>query len=198
MRALSALPGFMLCASGLGAQTPSMYMNILAPRPAFADSLPNAATAPIRFDIATAEAEGAEWPKRAEPTFQPGSGDADHWTDPVPRRCTTAGSSNTVRSGDFVIGGDVNGAASGREVKIWWEPKHPAASFSLVVRGARLDPVVDTLRYVNSEWAVAGSPRVGLTGPIFYASGIAFPSPGQWLVIATSGPDWGCFVLTAY
>ncbi len=198
MRALPALIGIAMCASELAAQTPSTYKNILQPRPAFADSIPNAAHAPIRFAIKEAEAEGRNWPQRAEPTFQPTTGGAEHWNDSAPRQCVSGGSNNAVRSGDFVIGGDIHGAGSGREVKIWWEPKHPAASFSLVVRGARVGPVSDTLRYVNIDWAVGGSPKVGLTGPIFYASGIAFPSAGQWLLIATSGPDWGCFLLRAY
>jgi hypothetical protein len=65
------------------------------------------------------------------------------------------------------------------------------------VRGASLRPAGDTLRYTNTGWAIGGSPREGAFGPIFYASGIVFPSPGRWLLIATSGHDWGCFIVTA-
>jgi hypothetical protein len=180
------------------AQTPTIYKRILPLRPSFADSIPNAAHAPIRSSIADAEAEGAVWVRRTELTFQPATGGAEHWVDAAPRKCVRAGSGNLVRSGGILIGGEISGPPAGREVKIWWEPMHPAESFSLVVRGAKLGPASDTLRYANAGWAVGGSPKVGLTGPIFYASGIAFPSAGQWLLIATSGPDWGCFLLSAY
>jgi len=139
------------------AQTPSIYKRILPARPSFADSMPNAAHAPIRFSIADAETEGAAWPRRTEPTFQPASGGAEHWVDSAPRKCLPGGSGNQILSGDFLIGGDVPGASSGREVKIWWEPKHPAESFSLVVRGEKLGPASDTLRYANADWAVGGS-----------------------------------------
>lgn len=198
MRRIYRLIGMVLAAHGLVAQAASSHPNLIPPRPVYADSLPDARLAPIRFTVADAEAEGARWPRRSEPSTQPPSGGVEQWTDATPARCSVGGTAMLIGSGDFRIGGNVNGAESGHQVKIWWEPKHPAESFSLVVRGARLGPVPDTLRYLQSGWAIGGSPRTGATGPDFYPSGIAFPSPGRWLLIATSGADWGCFVLTAY
>jgi hypothetical protein len=100
-----------------------------------------------------------------------------------------------MRSGEFLVGGELGGAVSAREIKVWWEPMHPATSFALVVRGTRLSPAGDSVRYLNEGWAIGGSPATGAVGPVFYASGIRIPSPGRWLLVATSGPDWGCFVV---
>lgn len=189
-----------LCALGCsvpGLSAQSVRGNALIPRrPAFADSIPDARNAPIRLTVGDAEAEGAAWVRRSEPTFQPVTGGADHWVDSGSRECVAVESAGPIRAGDFVIGGEILRSTVGRQVRIWWEPMHPAESFSLVVRGARLSPAPDTLRYGNPGWAIGGSPSLGAVGPIFYASGFTFPSSGRWLLIATSGPDWGCFIVT--
>ena len=116
----------------------------------------------------------------------------------APRSCATAMSIGPLRSGEFIIGGNIGGAAAWHDaVKIWWAPMHPDKRNQLVVRGASLTIPGDTVRYVSSNWAVGGPPPYDLTRPNFYASGFWFPATGRWLVIATSGRDWGCFILTS-
>ena len=110
----------------------------------------------------------------------------------VPRKCVAANPNESeIRSGDFLIGAEVGGSLgapmAGREAKIYWVPRHPAVGDTLVVRATLLDSPADTSRFVSANWAVS-------TG-WFYASGYLLPKSGRWLVIATSGPDWGCFIL---
>ena len=53
---------------------------------------------------------------------------------------------------------------------------------------------------------LAGRPRVSQVYPViatgtnasgpFYISDFVLPHAGRWRLIATAGPDWGCFDLT--
>ena len=189
--------GFFLAitaASSVSAQ----HSQWLPPRPPYADSLPDAARAPLARTVAQAEREGATWPRRSEVSSQPNQDARNHWATPAPRTCATATSIGPLRSGEFVIGGNIGGSEAWHgEVKIWWEPMHPAESFSLVVRGVSLTTPGDTLRYTSTNWVIGGRPPADWSGPVFFASGLVIPSTGRWLVIATSGPDWGCFILTS-
>ena len=155
MRRSMILTWLLLAAGSLSAQAPPRSAPIPA-RPPFADSLPSAADSAIRLTITDAEAEGARWVRRGEPTFQPAGHGAEHWAEPVRRACVPA---STARSGEFLIGGDGGAIGAHHETKIWWEPMHPAQSFSLIVRGVSLESTRDTLRYVNTGWAIGGSPR---------------------------------------
>jgi hypothetical protein len=85
-------------------------------------------------------------------------------------------------------------AGRGHQSKIWCVPYHNPLdhSTSLIVRGARLGHSGDTIRYKQ-----AGIAYNVLKTDAFFPSGLLLPRAGTWLLIATAGADWGCFVLTA-
>ena len=115
------------------------------------------------------------------------------------RKCVAATGMGPVRSGQFVIGGllsEPRGKTG--ELKIWWAPMHHAATMSIVVRG-RMAGTGSTTEFLSSNvaWPI---PRPGQTVPVaerqyFFPSGVYFSSPGTWILVATQGSDWGCFIL---
>jgi hypothetical protein len=73
---------------------------------------------------------------------------------------------------------------------------------ALLVRGTLLGSPGDTIRFSKDSYAVPvtqvnGSWKSGDRSTSFFPSGIYLPKPGDWLLIATSGDDWGCFILHA-
>jgi hypothetical protein len=89
------------------------------------------------------------------------------------------------------------GHALGRDRKLMWEPLHnpyvyPARG-GLLVRGVRLGNPSDTLRLTVARAAFPGVKRKYTDAG--YPSAVRFRSAGQWLMVATSGSDWGCFLL---
>ncbi len=118
------------------------------------------------------------------------------------RRCVEGSGLGPVRSGEFVIGGTLSGpdpSARGRGVapKIWWSPLHHSATMDLVVR-ARRGGSSEEYRFHGTTVAWGSSP--GQTVPesereYFFPSGIEFLHSGRWVVVATQGSDWGCFIL---
>jgi hypothetical protein len=154
--------------------------------------------------VANAEAEAksfprAEVPRQAYPNFaavQNGSPD---------RRCVEGTEKGPVRSGEFVIGGQLGGSAAmsaGRVGKIWWAPlNHSMTMPPLEVRGRSLISFSETLRFTTERiaWPVTrGAPRpTEAEREYFFPSGITVPVSGRWLLIATSGENWGCFIVAA-
>jgi hypothetical protein len=61
----------------------------------------------------------------------------------------------------------------------------------LLIRAVRLGHPTDSLRVRVSYWGWSGS-----RANSGYISGMAFPSGGTWLVVTTTGKDWGCFQLS--
>jgi hypothetical protein len=108
------------------------------------------------------------------------------------RRCVSDSLPDlSLRSGDFIVRGRVFEA--GVEHKVLWIPLHGSAlSKPLVVRAARVDSAADSVRL-----RVGGLARsLFRAGPLYgYPSLVSLPSGGRWLVVATAGGDWGCFVL---
>ena len=121
-----------------------------------------------------------------------------------PRVCVTGHDVGPAVSGEFRIGGNLAGSSSmhaGRPGKVWWAPLHYAADMPpLVVRGRSLTTPSDTVRFTSSKIGWQGMPGARSVPPAmrkyFFPSGITIPRSGRWLVIATSGPNWGCFILT--
>jgi hypothetical protein len=115
------------------------------------------------------------------------------------RRCVDEFAADTVagealRSGDFIIRGG-HSLRAGRADKILWIPLHPEPSAStppastpLVVRAARVASASDTLRETIPGLAHSHA-EYG------YPSTLTLPRGGEWVVVATAGPNWGCFLL---
>lgn len=166
-----------------------------------------ATTQPVRETVADAEAEGAVYPhgprREHGPTQFAGRG-------PAERTCTNGPTTVSIAvpwvisSGDFVIGGQLGGYSPpnvGRQSKIWWVPYHNPEEYgtTLLVRGAHLGVRGDTTRYEQPDdaWPSAGfGPGRALKSDAFFPSGVTLPHAGRWLLIATAGDDWGCFILS--
>jgi len=119
----------LILAACLGAR-PASAQSSPGPRPRYADSLPSALRVPIVTTVALAEAEGASWPHRSEPSSQPEPARSHDFAASAPRRCAVATSIGPLRSGEFLIGGNIGGAAAWHgDVKIWWAPMHPSEAF---------------------------------------------------------------------
>lgn len=113
------------------------------------------------------------------------------------RTCAAGREIGPIRSGEFVIGGNLSGRAAmeaGRSGKVWWAPLHHGRKMPpLLVTGRSLSAPRDTLRFITSLVArTTGQPP----RQYFFPSGIMVPKPGRWLMVATSGANWGCFILT--
>jgi hypothetical protein len=143
--------------------------------------------------IAAAEADGAAYPHPARDS-----------SAAAPRRCVAGHDVGPEKSGEFTIGGMLGGPrgmVAGREGKVWWSPLYRAANMPpLVVRGRRLVAPMDTLWFTSDRiaWPVPG-PHMQVPESerqYFFPSGITMPREGRWLVIATSGANWGCFILS--
>lgn len=74
--------------------------------------------------------------------------------------------------------------------KVPFEVRHPdRIGAGLWVRLIRLDPPGDAEPFSLPDFnAIANGLR-------FFATTPKFPTPGKWMMIATAGANWGCFVL---
>jgi len=115
------------------------------------------------------------------------------------RKCVAASGMGPVRSGQFAIGGLLSEKRDkAGDIKIWWAPMHHAAQMSLVVRG-RMAGTGAVTEFLSSgvAWPVVrGGPPVPVAErEYFFPSGVRFSSAGKWILVATQGSDWGCFIL---
>jgi hypothetical protein len=148
--------------------------------------------------IADAEVEARRHPQAPLPSqgraaFQDSPGIAERTCVDVERYRPLAPEAG-VRSGEFIAGPFALYASEwksqqGNFGKLWWIPLHTNAFPGLTVRAVLLDD--PSIRRVFSESIVGHG-----SGGAFYPSTVVLPTPGRWLLVATSGPDWGCFVLT--
>src|SRR6185295_4134700 len=97
---------------------------------------------------------------------------------------------------------EIASLAAGRAGKIWWSRLHDPSlgAHALLVRAALLGPAAvsaDTVRFTSSTygWPMAG-PKAKATPDAFFPSGFLLPKVGDWVVVATSGSDWGCLVMS--
>ena len=152
--------------------------------------IPHGASADVI--VAAAETEGRLYQRTADAK------------DSVARSCVTGWDSGPARSGEFTIGGQISflrPLRAGKRGKIWWKPLKAAADMpALIVRGRNLSNARDSVRYSTAGIAWSGSPGTPVLASMrsyFFPSAFSVPSPGRWLVIATSGTNWGCFIVTA-
>lgn len=146
-----------------------------------------------------AEAEGVTFPRGMAPTriakeFE------DLFRGSADRRCVTPytdgvldvsrRAASPLRSGEFIV--RYGPLLANRPTKILWMPQHNPSDYpdTLLIRAVRLGHPGDSLRVRVSYWGWSGS-----RANSGYLSGMAFPSAGTWLVVTTTGKDWGCFQL---
>jgi hypothetical protein len=115
------------------------------------------------------------------------------------RRCVNA-DADSKRSGDFIAGplllyNDVWRQGSG---KLWWHPNEmPSEAPMLTVHATRLDESAEARVFDSATIAWGSGPNASATtSPKFYPTGIRLPTVGRWMMVATAGNNWGCFVLT--
>jgi hypothetical protein len=152
--------------------------------------------------VEAAEAEGSSFPHGAWPAAvsslfaQPFSGSAE-------RKCVTPPSTDdsvrngSLRSGDLIVRARLTGRwglRANRAHKILWMPLHNPVEHpeTLVIRAARVGHPADSLRQVLPHGGAWSGSKTNSGFP----SGMTFPTAGEWLVVATAGNDWGCFLLT--
>lgn len=147
--------------------------------------------------VSAAEAEGVSFKRAAPPSWVAGIFTRE-WTGSADRRCLTlpaqqdpAGQS--FRSGDFIIRTRLPISAA-RQMKILWTPLHNPFEYSstLLVRAARLDDPADSLRRSIADWGYVPHEKRDSAFPSLFT----FAHPGRWLIVATAGTDWGCYVLS--
>jgi hypothetical protein len=152
--------------------------------------------------VAAAEAAGAAHPRAARLRQLPASWDASAWWGSSDRKCVAARGRGPIRSGDFIIGGalgDQPAILPRVPAKIWWAPLHNSEHMdSLVVVGQRLSPPMQ-IRLSFGLVAFPVTPQARAepgAREYFYPSRTVIPDWGQWLLVASSGPNWGCFIVT--
>jgi hypothetical protein len=166
----------------------------------------NFAGSSLLRSIGAAEDEAARYPRGPE------TGAVNDLESMTPygssaRHCVDVGTNHEVRSGEFVAGPfdlfpdmRLKALEWGRNGgKLWFIPRHippryppPADSASLLVRATRLDRSADSRERSWSIW----SRSLGSKPPVlFFATNPPLTSSGRWMVVATAGPNWGCFVL---
>lgn len=163
-------------------------------RPGLVDSVGPIDVSTIPMDVAAAEAEGRNWPRiEAVSSQQHPEYISDEARLAGPRTCGTGVGMGPVRSGEFVIGGTLQGQVKrgvGQMRKVWYQPVHPALEYDLVVRGRSLSNPADTMRMVFTEWVHSPGREVW-----FFPSGTIIPAVGSWMLLVTHGPNWGCFLI---
>ena len=153
----------------------------------------------IPLTVHAAEAEGASYSRATAPAYTPAAFTSAFTGTPA-RKCTALPSSNEtngpLRSGEMVVRARLTGPwglKADRAHKIYWQPLHNPFEFrdTLLIRAVRIDDPADSLRLSVPGWAY--SP--GAKRESGFPSEVRFPTAGSWLVLATAGTDWGCFVL---
>ena len=157
--------------------------------------------------IGQAEKEGAGFLADPRPPLRvPKSFQSETAAGTAERRCVVATGKGPVRSGEFMVGGDLTGVARAWALKkvppkLWWAPLHHAPTMSLVVRGKQVGSTEkgEQFKSTTVAWPVS-APGVKVPEAerdYFFPTEIRFlRDGGKWILVATQGADWGCFVLT--
>ena len=118
------------------------------------------------------------------------------WIGSEERLCVTVSETVKARSGEFVIGGRISELQHNEARKVWWAPLHNSDPMKLVVRARQLDPRSATSRFESDLVArPSGGNRDWGDVNWFFPSGYDVPSAGRWALVATTGANWGCFIV---
>lgn len=146
--------------------------------------------------VAAAELEGAQFPRERVPPRMLADFVAVPKQGTIHRRCVRAADSGPARSGEFIIGAEVSGRAASAH-KIWWAPLHASAQMILTVRAHRVGIANDTVRVQSSDVAWRSDINVPIEmRDYFFPLLTPLAGAGTFVVVATQGADWGCFILT--
>jgi hypothetical protein len=162
-----------------------------------ADSVPQS--------IAEAELQGSRHPRSPEPGVF-----GQWWLDKATvgtsdRRCVVVGDANGARSGEMV------GTPFQLYADYWSRGAAPKLSFAtahrppigepmhLIVKVARVDAPAASYVFIGRastvRWSAVVISKLMRIQWGAAATAIDPPSPGRWLLVASLGTDWGCFVL---
>lgn len=151
----------------------------------------------VHASVRDAEAEGRRWPAAVANNRYSSESALDGGTPQ--RQCVDVDRINIAQSGDFVVGpfASYNEEWHRGYGKIWWHSASATTpNATLIVRASRLDgdaaPRVFEQSFITFPVDHAGK----RTGSLFYPSDFRMPSAGRWMLVATAGDNWGCFILT--
>jgi len=145
--------------------------------------------------VEAAEAEGAKWPSN------PPQADRTSWADafgPRDRRCVRAADHTTMRSGDFIAGPFkdrvlmVGTGGQPPKWKVWWVPNQMPplnGNVQLMLRATKMNQPEKTVTHTFVDIANEHAEEP------FFPTTVLFPENGDWLVVATAGNNWGCFII---
>lgn len=151
--------------------------------------------------IASAEADGATHPRAERSRPLPAEWDARSWWGSADRKCVEVRGRGPARSGEFIIGGELGTDPpiyAGIAVKIWWAPLHNSRTMEpLSVVGERLSsPMQMRLTLETVAFPVQPGQRIAEADrEYFYPGDTVIPDAGRWLLVASSGDNWGCFIM---
>ena len=156
-----------LCGISLGAQAPAQVTSAQA-------QIAAAEKAAASLPVVTANASRKCYIVKPEQIVLPGASDNPASFD--------------LSSGDFVARSISFGWDKAYEYgKIPLTPRHLDPSIKVRLDLTRIDP--------SGETRTSQHQMVNVTqGGMFYATMSHFPTPGRWMVVATAGANWGCFV----
>jgi hypothetical protein len=99
-----------------------------------------------------------------------------------------------VRSGEMIIGGTIGYPTPNGRIKIWWRPLKTSEGMTLSVVGQKIGTDDELVRYTTSGPTIASSSGNRRPDDLFFPGIMVFSSPGKWVIVGTSGAQWGCFL----
>jgi hypothetical protein len=154
---------------------------------------------PSSSPLAAAEAHGRTFARLDEPLHLPrvvASGEVT-LEGSSERECVEVPSRRgvIVRSGEMLIGGSIGYPLTDEGwMKVWWRPLKSSEGMALSVVGQKLGSVNELIGVRTSGPTISSSPESKRPDDLFFPGGIQFSSAGKWVVVGTSGAQWGCFV----
>jgi hypothetical protein len=94
----------------------------------------------------------------------------------------------------MIIGGYMGyGVIRGR-LKVSWKPLRSSEGMALSITGQKLGTEDEVIRLIRDRATISNAPGHRRPDDLFFPSILEFTSPGKWVVVGTSGAQWGCFV----
>jgi hypothetical protein len=94
----------------------------------------------------------------------------------------------------MIIGGTMGYPTPNGRMKVWWRPLKSSEGMTLSVVGQKVGTADELVRYTTSGPTISSSSGNKRPGDLFFPGIMEFSSPGEWVVVGTSGAQWGCFV----